>query len=93
MLDKSFFNDLSQKLSALLPLAEGLREQMRTNIEQQLKRSFASLDLLSREEFEQQSRALQRAEQRVAELEATLARLDARMTQLESAGTGGTDKL
>lgn len=83
MLNSSFFEDLSARLSALPPLAEEAREELRTKIEQVLKKSFANLDLLSREEFDSQRQALERAEQRVADLEASLTTLDQKLTALE----------
>jgi len=83
MFDKSFFEDLSSQLSKLLPMAEEVREELRTKIEQQLKKSFAALDLLSREEFDAQASALKRAEARIQELEATLAELSTRLDEIE----------
>ena len=83
MFNNSFLQDLSSRLASLLPLAEEAREEIRTKIEQVLKNSFASLDLLSREEFDAQRQSLARAEGRIAELEQTLAALDAKLTELE----------
>lgn len=88
MLDKSFLQDLSARLSSLLPMAGEMREELRTKIEQQLKKSFASLDLLSREEFDAQSNALKRAEARIQELENTLAELGSRLDEFEKASPG-----
>ena len=87
MLDKSFLDELSKRLSSLLPMAEEVREEVRTKIEQQLKKSFAALDLLSREEFDAQRNALKRAEQRIQELEATLAELGTRLDAFEKASS------
>ncbi|NQV70734.1 MAG: accessory factor UbiK family protein [Pseudohongiella sp.] len=83
MLDKSFLDELSKRLSSLLPMAEEVREELRTKIEQQLKKSFATLNLLGREEFDAQRNALKRAEQRIQELEATLAELGTRLDAFE----------
>lgn len=84
MIDNDFLNKLSQQLASLMPMAAELRAELRTKMEQQLRSSFANLDLLSRTEFDAQSQALQRAEARVVELEQTLAALDLRLTELES---------
>ena len=84
MFNNSFLEDLSRRLSTLLPLAEEVREEMRTKIEQLLKSSFASLDLLSREEFDAQRQTLERAEKRVRELEETLVALGEKMSELEA---------
>lgn len=83
MFDKSFLDDLSARLSSLLPMADEVREDLRTKIEQQLKKSFAALDLLSREEFDAQSNALKRAEARIQDLESTLAELSSRLDEFE----------
>ena len=74
MFNNSFFEDLSSRLSAIIPLGEEVRDDLRTKIEQLLKSSFANLDLLSREEFDAQRQALGRAEKRIEELEQTLDR-------------------
>ena len=85
MIDNKFMQDISDRLSAVLPKAGEMGAEARTKMEQQLKKSFASLDLLSREEFEGQVKALQRAEQRISELETTIASLEAKMDGLDSA--------
>jgi BMFP domain-containing protein YqiC len=84
MFNNTYFEDLSRRLSAIMPLAEEAREEIRTKIEQLLKKSFAGLDLLGREEFEAQRNALQRAELRIQQLEATLQDLDEKIIQLEA---------
>jgi ubiquinone biosynthesis accessory factor UbiK len=86
MLDNSILKDLSDRLAALMPLAGEIRSEVRTKIEQTLKKGFAELDLLTREEFEQQAQSLQRAQARVDELEGLLKELEARLEQVESAG-------
>lgn len=84
MLDNEILNRLSRQLSALMPMAEELRDDLRTRIEQQLRASLASFDLLSRTEFDAQAQSLRRAQERVQELEQLLATLDARLTELEA---------
>ena len=83
MFNNKFVEDLSASLSAMLPLAGGVREELRTKIEQLLKSSFAGLDLLSREEFDAQRNALERAEKRIKELEESLHELGDKMNQFE----------
>ncbi len=84
MLDNEFLQKLSHQLSGLMPMAEAIRADLRTKIEQQLRASFARLDLLSRSEFDAQAQALQRAQNRVQQLEQMLAALDARLAELET---------
>jgi BMFP domain-containing protein YqiC len=79
MKDSQFLNDLSDKLAGLLPKAEALggemKDELHSKIQKQLKSSLASLDVVSREEFDAQAAALARAEQRIAELEARVTAL------------------
>ena len=84
MSNNEFLNRLSRQLAALVPMAEELRADVRTKIEQLLHASLADLDILSRSEFAAQTQALQRAQQRVHDLELMLERLDARITELEA---------
>ena len=87
MFNSKFVEDLSARLSAMIPLAEEVREELRTKIEQLLKSSFAGLDLLSREEFDSQRTALERAEMRIRELEESLSELTEKMDQFEEQST------
>ena len=87
MFNSKFVEDLSARLSAMIPLAEEVREGLRTKIEQLLKSSFAGLDLLSREEFDAQRIALERAEKRIRELEESLSELTEKMDQFEEQST------
>ena len=85
MLDNAFLNDLSNRLAALLPAAENLRYEVRTKMEQVLKQAFADLDLLSREEFQAQAASLERANQRIQELDSLVNELEKRLDELTSA--------
>jgi BMFP domain-containing protein YqiC len=87
MFNSKFVEDLSARLSAMIPLAEEVREDLRTKIEQLLKSSFAGLDLLSREEFDAQRTALERAEKRIRELEESLSELTEKMDQFAEQST------
>ena len=83
MFNNTFIEDLSARLSAVVPLATEVREEFRTKIERLLKSSFAGLDLLSREEFDTQRAALERAEKRIKGLEKSLSELTEKMDQFE----------
>lgn len=85
MLDNSFLKDLSDRLVTLLPAAESLRDDVRNKIEQTLKKAFASLDLLTREEFDAQVQSLERSKQRIEELENLVAELEKQLDALNSA--------
>ena len=82
-MDSRLINELSERLSALVPAANELRQEARAKIEQALKTGLSDLDVLTREEFEGQAQALSRAQQRVAELETVVAALESRLTSLE----------
>lgn len=84
MVNKDFLETLSNQLANLMPMAEEIRRDMRTKIEHQLRTSFERFDLLSRSEFAAQSNALQRAQDRIAELEQMLTDLEARLASLET---------
>lgn len=76
MLENEFFKELSDRLSRLVPAAEEIRIEARTKIEQALKKALSDLNVLTQEEFDVQSRALLKAEQRIAELEKALSELE-----------------
>ncbi len=83
MFNNTFLEDLSSRLSALIPMADEAREELCTKMEQLIKNSIVGLDLLSREEFEVGRAALDRAEKRVLELEAIITELTARLDAFE----------
>ncbi|MBT3530929.1 MAG: accessory factor UbiK family protein [Gammaproteobacteria bacterium] len=87
MSNRNILEELSEQLSRLLPMADEIRGDVRTKMEQQLKKSFESMDILSREEFDAQAGSLHRAEQRIEELEATLAELGQRLDEVEKSST------
>ena len=84
MLDNSFLKDLSDRVVTLLPAAESLRDDVRNQIEQTLKKTFASLDLLTREEFDAQVQSLERSKQRIEELENLVTELEEKLDALNS---------
>ena len=84
MLYNSFLKDLSDRLVTLLPAAESLRDDVRNQIEQTLKKAFASLDLLTREEFDAQVQSLERSKQRIEELENLVTELEEKLDALNS---------
>ena len=77
MINKQFFEDLAQQITRLLPQAEAAGEEAKKAMSAVLQKGFASLDLLTREEFEAQSAALARAEARLEALEQEMTRLEA----------------
>jgi len=77
MINKQFFEDLTQQIARLLPQAEAAGDEAKKTVNAVLQKGFASLDLLTREEFDAQAAALARAEERLTHLEKELTRLEA----------------
>ncbi|MEX2130055.1 MAG: accessory factor UbiK family protein [Pseudohongiellaceae bacterium] len=84
MPDKKWFDELTDRITRLLPEAGALGDELRTSLRQLLQTSLASLNVLTREEFDAQAQALRRAEQRIAELEIELTRLEALIESQQS---------
>ena len=76
MIDRVWLDDLTDRISRVLPKAGELGSDLRTTLRQVLQSSLERLDILTREEFEGQLRALERAEQRITELEARVRELE-----------------
>lgn len=84
MIDKRFFEEISQQISKLMPQAEAAGDDMKRSVSSALQKGFARMDLLTREEFEPQLAALARAEQKLEALETQLVQLDGRVQELEA---------
>ncbi len=70
MLDPNFFENLSKKLSDLIPSnLQVLREDFEKNIHSTLQSVFSKLDLITREEFDVHLRLLQKAQEKISFLE------------------------
>ena len=76
MIDKRFFDDLNERIS------EAFRNSPAQDIEKNLKAmlaaGFARLDLVLREDFEVQQKLLERAQAKLAELEARISELESK---------------
>jgi BMFP domain-containing protein YqiC len=79
MKKNDLLDEISQRMASLLPMAEELGTDAKSKLSQTLKRALADMDILSREEFDAQADALRRAEQRIDDLEASLAILEEAM--------------
>jgi hypothetical protein len=75
MIDKHFFEELNERVS------EAFRNSPAQDVEKNLKAllasGFARLDLVLREDFEVQQKLLERAQAKLADLEARIAQLEA----------------
>ena len=79
MLNPKVIDDLARRLSNTVPA--GLREaqqDLEKNFRTVLQNTLAKLDLVTREEFDVQSRLLSRTREKLEALEKTIADLEAR---------------
>ena len=76
------FEELSGKISALL--AQGPARDLEKNLRALLASFFSKLDLVSREEFDVQTRLLARSRELITALEARVAELEAKSTKPNS---------
>ena len=75
---------LAKRLAAGLPASLGaLRKDLETNFRVVLQGALGRLDLATRDEFDAQSRVLQRLSAQLEELEITVRTLEQRLTELE----------
>jgi BMFP domain-containing protein YqiC len=76
MINNELLEDLSGKITALLPMATEAREDVEKSIQELLDSTFARLNLVTRKEFDAQLKVLCRAEETIAKLEEKIARLE-----------------
>ncbi len=77
MFDLRSIEAAAERLAALLPEdARLLREELKANIRPVLESLLNRLDLVTREEFEAQTRVLARTRERLEQLEAQLQELE-----------------
>lgn len=79
MIDLNHIDDLARRLSGLVPpgLRES-REELQENFRAVLQSGLAKLDLVTREEFEVQRAVLLRTREKLEQLQAVVAELEAR---------------
>lgn len=82
--NRQFLDSLSRRISELLPKAAELGEEGRTAVRQILQKSLAELNVITQEEFDARDRALQRAQQRVDELEQQVRELERQVQSLQT---------
>jgi len=80
MIDKRFFDELNERVSEAFRASPA--QDLERNLKAMLASGFARMDLVLREDFEVQQKLLERAQAKLAELEA-------RISDLESKRGGG----
>lgn len=76
MIDKRFFDELNERISDAF--RDSPAQDVEKNLKAMLAAGFARLDLVLREDFEVQQKLLERAQAKLAELEARVAQLESR---------------
>ena len=74
MLQNNVFEELSDKISALL--AQSPAKDLEKNLRALLSATFTRLDLVTREEFDVQMQVLQRTREKLDALEARMAQMN-----------------
>lgn len=79
MLNTKFIDDLARQISNSIPAGvKGLQQDMEKNIRGLLEGAFARLDLVTREEFDVQTKVLARTREKLEALEREVAELEKR---------------
>ena len=79
MIDLKAIDDLARRLNDLVPPGlKDARADLEQNLKATLQAGLARLDLVTREEFDAQRAVLRRTREKVDQLEATLAALEAK---------------
>ena len=89
-MDKSPIDDLARRLSEGVPAAlSAARQDMERNFRAVLQSALGHLDLATRSDFDVQAKLLERSQQRVAQLEARVAALEALVAGAAKSGGDG----
>jgi ubiquinone biosynthesis accessory factor UbiK len=85
-MDNFRIDDIARRLLAALPEgAQTMRRDIESNFRAVLQSSLGRLDLTTREEFEVQSKVLERTRARIEQLEQRIVTLEQRLSQFEQA--------
>ena len=77
MINTKFIDDLARQISRSIPTGvKTLQEDVEKNVRNLLQGTFARLDLVTREEFDVQSRVLARTREKLEQLERQVAELE-----------------
>ncbi len=88
-MDKKLLEDLAAKLAEAVPdNVSSLRDDLRSNFHAVLQTALGNLDLVTREEFDVQSKVLERTREKLEGLERELEEL-----RRDTIGDPGSDKL
>jgi BMFP domain-containing protein YqiC len=92
-MDKNLLDDLATKLADAVPDdLSSLRDDLRSNFHTLLQSALGNLDLVTREEFDVQSKVLERTRAKLEGLERELER-ELKELRRDTIGDRGSDKL
>lgn len=82
MIDPKILDDITRRVAdAMPPAAKTLQQDMEKNLRSTVQSVFNRLELVTREEFDVQTKVLARTRAKVDELEKQIALLEARLVQ------------
>jgi BMFP domain-containing protein YqiC len=77
MLDPKFIDDITRRLTQAMPAsARALQDDLEKNLRAAMQSVFARMDLVTREEFDVQTRVLARSRDKIEALEKQVAALE-----------------
>lgn len=80
--DQFGLDDLARKLADAIPEnLRGIGEDLQRNLKATLRSGFERMDLVTREEFEIQTRLLERTREKLEQLEAQVSELEAQISR------------
>jgi BMFP domain-containing protein YqiC len=80
MLDPKLLDDLTRRLAgAMPPAAKAMQADMEKNLRAAVQAALARLDLVTREEFDVQTKVLARSRDKIEQLEKQIAALEAQL--------------
>lgn len=80
MMDAKILDDIAKRLSGAMPdAAKAVQGDLEKNLRAATQSVFARLDLVTREEFDVQSKVLARSRSKIEQLEKQVAELEARL--------------
>jgi ubiquinone biosynthesis accessory factor UbiK len=80
MIDPKIFDTIARRVSgAMPPAAKNLQRDLEKNLRAAVQSALSQLDLVTREEFDVQTKVLARSRAKIEELEKQLAALEARL--------------
>jgi BMFP domain-containing protein YqiC len=82
MLDPKFIDDIARRLTGALPAsAKAVQDDLEKNLRASMQSVFTKMDLVTREEFDVQSKVLARSRAKIDELEKQVAALEERLLE------------